>query len=373
MDFNLFDTLTLLKVLSVQDTFTPFWLNFFPAEMTFETEAIMFDIIPRDRRMAPFVAPNVQGRVMKERGSTTRAFKPAYVKPKHVVDPSRAIPRMPGEQLLGTLSLEERYNAIIANNLAMEKTAIMRRWEWMAARAIIDGAVTVSGENYPMQHVDFGRDPSLTITLTGAALWSATTTADPISDLEHARRQVQYASASSITRLIFGLDAWAFFAENPKVQALLNAFNRGSDTDFNTAVAEATPYEYRGVLSGSNGMGRLELYTYSDTYEADDGSGQLLPYLDSGTVIGVGAGVDGMRLFGAIRDRRAGLQALSMFPKMWDEEDPSVTYTMTQSAPLMVPMQPNAAFSMKVCASTTVFPNIFLGYPGNTTNAGFTA
>ncbi|MGD9545035.1 MAG: major capsid protein, partial [Methylocystis sp.] len=45
------------------------------------------------------------------------------------------------------------------------------------------------------------------------------------------------------------------------------------------------------------------------------------------------SGAQGIRTYGAILDRKV-LQALSRFPKVWDEEDPSVTYTMTQSAPL---------------------------------------
>lgn len=369
MDWSVYTTAVLLKVLQVQDTFVPFWLNFFPQEMSFEDEQILFDLVPRDRRMAPFVAPNVQGRVMKERGSTTRAFKPAYVKPKHIVNPARAIPRMPGEALQGTMTRSQRINAIIANNLQQEKISIMRRWEWMAARAVIDGAVTVSGDDYMSKTVNFGRDASLSGILSGAAIWG-TTTANVLDDIEHYRRQVQWASGTSITRLIFGLDAWKAFQNDVEVRALLNAFYRGSATDYNVAVPEGLPFEYRGVLSGGNGIGKLELYTYSDVYEDDNGTGQLVPFLDSGTVIGVGNGLDGMRLYGAIADKRAELAAMPMFPKMWDDDDPSVTYTMTQSAPLMVPFQPNASFTIKVCASTYVFPSIFLGYPGATAGAG---
>ena len=64
--------------------------------------------------------------------------------------------------------------------------------------------------------------------------------------------------------------------------------------------------------------------------------------------MGVGGAINGISCYGAIMDRRAQLQALSMFPKVWDEEDPSVTYSMTQSAPLMVPLRPNNTFRMKV-------------------------
>jgi hypothetical protein len=64
-------------------------------------------------------------------------------------------------------------------------------------------------------------------------------------------------------------------------------------------------------------------------------------------VIGTGGSLNGTRCYGAIRDKRAGLAAMSLFPKMWDQEDPSVTYTMTQSAPLMVPGNPNNSFRLK--------------------------
>jgi hypothetical protein len=65
-------------------------------------------------------------------------------------------------------------------------------------------------------------------------------------------------------------------------------------------------------------------------------------------VVGVAPGTDGVRCFGAIMDIQANMQANDMFPKQWDENDPSVSYTMTQSAPLMVPLRPNTTFKMKV-------------------------
>jgi hypothetical protein len=56
----------------------------------------------------------------------------------------------------------------------------------------------------------------------------------------------------------------------------------------------------------------------------------------------------GVRAFGAILDSKAGLQALPIFAKMWDQEDPSVTFVMSQSAPLMVPRDPNGSLYASV-------------------------
>lgn len=375
MAFDIFDTLTLVDVIRVQQPIDNYWVpvadqggemktainagvnpgqlgvgdpghNLFPREIAFQTETIFFDVVTEHKKLAPFVAPNVQGRVQMDQGYHTKSFKPAYIKIKHAIDPSRAVPRLAGEQPLGTLSLEERYNAIIGENMRLESNAVQRRWDWMGCRAIVDGQVTVEGEDYPSVTVSFGQDPSLQVTNIGAALWTATATADPLADIEAMRRQIFFLSRCPTTRLTFGLDAWAAFVEIPKVYNTLAALWRGSQSDFTRTPTTGTTYEYMGILQGSNGAGRLEMYRYHDYYE--DAAGNTQFFIDPGTVIFTGPGIQGVRCFGAIKDRRAQLQSLSMFPKMWDIEDPSGTYTMTQSAPLMVPAQPNAMGTMKV-------------------------
>ena len=351
-DLGDYDTATLLEVLYApenQPELTGFWLNFFDRTVNSTTQEIRFDSEDlNEYRLAPFVSPNVQGRVMRSRGYKTTSFRPAYVKPKHVVDPARTIPRRAGERLGGSMTLAERYDAIVADNLRRERRMIENRWDWMAARAIIDSSVTVVGEDYPAVTVDFGRDPSLTALLAGPAMWSAST-ATPMKDIETLRQQSFRISKSPVNKLIFGLDAWSAFLDpsHADVQKLLNALMRGTLSDFNQSGAQVgSAYEYQGTISGFQGAGRLDLYTYNDLYE--DSTGALLPMMDQGTVVGLGTVLTGIRCFGAILDKRAGLQALDMFPKQWDEEDPSVSYTMTQSAPLMVPLRPNNSFVLKV-------------------------
>lgn len=350
-----YDTATLMEVIRAPQNapeLNAFWLKFFPRVILSETEKIMFDEIDdNEYRLAPFVAPNVQGRPIRAKGFVTRSFRPAYVKPKHVVDPTRSLSRRAGEALLGGASRNERYEAIIADNLRRERLMIENRWEWMAAQAIITGKVVVVGEDYPSVTVDFLRDSNLTIVNSGATLWTAST-ATPIADIQEARQLAFTLSRAPITTLIFGLHAWAAFLQtnHPDVQALLNVLVRGNESLFNASnLNNGEPYVYQGSLVGTGGIGRLDMYTYANYYEGDiDGVG--IPYLDPGTVVGVGGGIQGARCFGAILDRGAQLQTTDMYSKMWDEEDPSVTYTMTQSAPLMVPMRANNSFSMKVAA-----------------------
>jgi surface antigen len=341
MSLQHYNTMTLMGVLRVQRPLDTYWLNLcFPQQMTFDTESISFDKVVTTRKLAPFVAPTHQGKVQKRNGYTAKSFTPAYVKPKDEVDPSRVLQRMAGEQLMGSLTPEQRWNAAVADRLRLQKEEITRRWEWMGARAVIDGSVTVSGDDYPTTNVDFGRDTDNTFTLSGGALWSAGTGVDRLGVIEAVRRQVQKAAKSAVTRLTFGLDAWAAFTENPAVLDLLSNQKRGSDSNFNVNLGEGQPYEYRGYLSGQ-GTGTLELFTYSDTYETDN-AGTEADFLNSGYVVATSPGIQGVRAFGAIKDRSS-LVATPMFPKMWDNDDPSVTYIMTQSAPLMIPTQPDAS------------------------------
>lgn len=356
-----YDTAVLLEVIS-DPTLAPipgFWLRYFPTTYNSTVEKIMFDEIDiNEYRLAPFVAPHVQGVPMISKGFITRSFKPAYLKPKHVIDPSRALLRTAGETpLLGSLSPGQRFEAALADNLRRERMMIENRWDWMACQAVVTGQVVVKGENYPAVTVDFGRDGGLTSVLSGAALWSATT-ATPIADIQ-AKRDLSFKlSRAPITDLIFGINAWGSFLlpSHGDVQGLLNVLQRGQESAFNVSgINDGGPFQYMGRIQGYGGLGALNLWTYSNWYESlgdgvEDGAdaGVGVPYFDEDTVVGVGGALHGVQAFGAILDRRAGLAALPLFPRQWDADDPSVSYTMTQSAPLMVPMRPNNSFSMKV-------------------------
>lgn len=340
MAFDLFGTAEMLDVLRVTPVESAYFLDgWFTTARQFDTEEVLFDKLRTVRKLAPFVSPVVQGRVMKSRGFETLSFSPAYVKPKHVVDPNRQFTRRAGEVPgLGSSTPGARWNAAVAENLAEERESIRRRENWMAAMAVIYGKVTITGEDYPTRVVDFRRNAGLTRVLVGTARWGEAA-ADPLADISDLRTLSFQESGSPITRVTMGVGAFDLFYEDEKVQKLLKtelgAIPRTSDSTLSALGSPGEPYEFRGILQGANGQGRLEVYTYNEQYE--DENDQTQSIMDTYSVVGTGNNVRGVRCYGAIRDKRAGLQALPLFPKMWDQEDPSLTYTMTQSAPLMVP------------------------------------
>lgn len=350
MSITLYGTTELIIVQQrMPDLPDGFWLNQANRTVTSDREEILFERLDIDnRKLAPFVAPNVQGRVMRSQGFSARTFRPAYVKPKHIVDPTKAIARMYGEPLLGGMTMAQRFDAHVANNVRLEKESIQRRWDWLAARAMIDGQVTIVGDDYPSVTVDFLRDDSLTIQLSGTARWSQTGTASPLEDLEAASDSAFDLGLAPITDLVFGTTAWKNFLKNPEVYQLLNKFFGGSTSDFQrTILVPPSNFQKMGVISGANGSFNLWRYRnwYSDVLS--DGNTVRKEFLNPTEVVGFGSAVDMIRAYGAIMDADANFVAeATIFPKMWKEEDPSVVYTMSQSAPLMVPTNPNNTFRL---------------------------
>lgn len=342
---DMFSTATLLEVSRHIRTITPFWLSFFPRQINFDTEEIFFDRVDQDyRRLAPLVVPNVQGRPLGLGGYDSLSFKPAYVKPKHVVDPNMVIERRAGEGLVGgnTLSLEQRRQAAIAEITRIHDVMLTNRNEWLAARALIDGQVTLSGEDYPSTLVDFRRHSSLSYALTGNARWSEATS-DPMTDLMNARVNANTRSGARVTKFVFGGTAWSYFTARVDLKDLMDRNYGGVVADVQRLRDGYEGQEYMGSISGSQGGGRMELWVDTSKYLDDAGNEQF--FLQQSTVVGV-SNVEGIRCFGAIKDFRAGLRPLEKFPKVYQQEDPSVEYYLTQSAPLMVPKKPNASFKI---------------------------
>ncbi len=343
---TLYDTRTLLGLFEqVEAPSTYFRDLLFPDVVTFTDEFIDFQKIRRGRKLAPLVIPTNQGRPIYTEASQVYSLKPAYLKPKDPVSPSRLLKRRATENLFSqnTLTPAQRYNAIIADIMREHRESIERREEWMAARAVIDGKMTLEGPDYPTVVVDFQRDPSHTVVLTGAQAWNnAGFTGSRMKDIQTWVTRVRRAKFGGPTnRLTVGDAVLEYLLKDADIQKQLDLNTRGTNANLNTGLRSGEYIEYIGKI-GPN----LELWTNSDYYERPDGSTEK--FLGEGDVLLSGPNVMGTRCFGAILDESANFQALPVFPKMWSQQDPSVTYVMNQSAPLPVPVNPNCTLKATV-------------------------
>ena len=344
MAYTPYSTHEMLSVIRNIPAPSNFWMRFFGQQVNSQNQYIDFDTIDRGRRLAPFVAPTVAGKAMKAQGYETRRFAPAYIKPKHVVDPERVIARRAGEEYTGSMSLQARRDAIVSDILTEQRDMINRRWELMAAQAIIDGQVVVEGDDYPTQTISFGRAAGQSVTNSGTDLWTDAAS-KPYQQMEDLSIQTQRASGYAITDWILGANAWAALAEHADTEKLLRTDLANGSASLQMGPGDIPNDGAIVQLKGTVGVG-IRIWTYADIYE--DESGTVQDIMDPNLVIGLNPqGIEGVRCFGAIMDAEAGYQSMSIFPKNWMNNDPSVEYVMSQSAPLMVPKRPNATLKLK--------------------------
>lgn len=298
-------------------------------------EWIDFMKITDTRKLAPLVIPTAQGRPIFSEAANAARFKPAYVKPKDPISPTRVLKRRPGENIFqpNQLTPYQRYLQLLGDILRVHRESIENRLEWLAAEAGLYGKVTLEGPDYPTTIIDFERDPSHTITLAGANLWSSVDA--PIVDMlntwvEKVRRA---PFGGPVTRVTIGKNVVGPFLRNKQVQATRDLLIRGTDGQPGATIRSG---DYSELIFR---IGNLEIWTTSDWYTKPDGT--VGEYMNPNGVFLSGPNINMVECYGAILDLDAQLQAMPVFPKQWKNEDPSATYVMTQSAPLQVPVNPN--------------------------------
>ncbi|MBE7732168.1 major capsid protein [Devosia faecipullorum] len=317
--------------------------RYFTGIVESDKEEIAFDIELHDEQLAPFVAPTVEGKIVRELGFKTDVFTPAYIKQKTPLAPYKSIKRTIGERIGGgEITAQQRQEIRVAYTLTRHQQRITRRLEAMGSEALREGQVTVAGEDYETKVVNFGRDPSLRITLAGAQRWDQAD-ADPIKDLEDWAQRVFDVSGAVVTEVVFGAKAWNAFRNNDKVKALLDIRRADGAGPINIGPATATPTGAQFVGS----LGGFMLFKYAGSYK--DAAGQRHRFVPDNGVMGVDPqNYQGVRYFGAIMDEEAGLKPWAFFPKSWLQPDPSVRMMMTQCAPLLVPGRKDANYYAEV-------------------------
>jgi len=354
LNYSIYDTDTLLGVFRDREAMEPvhtYWLDLcFPQVVTFDDEYVDFSKLTGTRKLAPFVSPLAEGRPIMSRGESLVRVKPAYVKELDAVSASRVLRRWAGNGELGAnvsaMNPRQRYNAAIVAIANEHNKAIRRRWEWMAAQAILNGTVTMEGEDYPATLVDFERDAANTITLGAGARWGDAGV-DILKSIEDMAAIVFSAKGGgAVNRITVGAQAWDAMRRDPDVRKEMDTrFRDTRDNGLNikTGVQLPADIQFGGMVSNN-----IAVYVYRDFYHDSDGNSVQI--MDPRDVVFTSPSVQGVRCFGAIHDKRADFRALPIFPKMWDKENPSATMFLTQSAPLPVPVNPNATLRARVVA-----------------------
>ncbi|WP_435781807.1 major capsid protein [Providencia hangzhouensis] len=346
---NIFDTNVLVQVVPNLKT-SQNWLldKFFPNVVESDAEEVSIDVDVGLRRMAPFVSPLVEGKLVESRKFQTNSFKPAYIKDKRAPDLRKPIKRQIGERIGGQYTAAERAELNLQLEMVDQIDMINRRLEWMASNALVSATVTVTGEGYETKVVNFGRASELTITLSGTDKWplkvdAGKTNTQPSDDIEDWGQRILKNSGATATDIVFTTKSWKAFRLDTTIKdtaitfPVLSPF--GNQINVGTQVQKGAVYKGR--------WGNYDLWLYNDWY-IDPVDNIEKPMIPDGSVIMSGADLMGTRAFGAIIDPAFDYGPLAFAPKSWLEHDPAQRFLMMQSSPLVIPSRVNSALCATV-------------------------
>ncbi|MDD9340305.1 MAG: major capsid protein [Providencia heimbachae] len=346
---NIFDTNVLVQVVPNLMT-SQNWLldKFFPNVVESDTAEISIDVDVGLRRMAPFVSPLVEGKLVESRKFQTNSFTPAYIKDKRAPDLRKPIRRQIGERVGGQYTAAEREMLNLQFELTDQIDMVNRRLEWMAASALVSATVTVTGEGYETKVVDFGRASELTVTLSGSDKWptqidAGKTNTKPTDDIEDWAQRLLKNSGTVATDIVFTTKSWKAFRLDTTIKD--NAITFPALNPFGNQINAGTQIQKGAVYKGR--WGNYDLWLYNDWY-IDPIDKIEKPMIPDGSVIMSGADLMGTRAFGAIIDPAFEYGPMAYAPKSWLENDPAQRFLMMQSSPLVIPSRVNAALCATV-------------------------
>ncbi|MEC5343664.1 major capsid protein [Brenneria populi] len=346
---NIFDTGVLVQVVPNLIT-SQNWLldRFFPNVVTSDTEFVSIDVDVGLRRMAPFCSPLVEGKLVESRRYQTNTFRPAYIKDKRAPDLRKPIKRQIGERIGGEYTAAQREMLNIQFEMEDQIDILNRRLEWMAASAMVSGAVTIAGDGFETTVVDFGRDSALTIALSGSDLWPTSVSAGatntlPSENIEEWQTLVLQKSGAVPTDLVFTNKSWKAFRLDTSIKD--NAITFPALSPFGNQIDAGARIQKGAVYKGR--WGQFDLWVYND-WVIDPVTGVEKPMIPDGSVIMSGADLMGTRAFGAIIDPEFNYGPMAYAPKTWVNPDPAQRFLMMQSSPIVIPSRVNAALCATV-------------------------
>lgn len=349
---DIFNTRTMLE--AVEQMHRPGrWLRdmFFRPDTPSDTESLDIDIVKGGRKMAPFVSPIAEGRIIPGTGFTTQTLKPGYIKPKKVTTAQDLLNRLPGQIVYsGNQTVEDRAQIKLGQDLAELMDTIDRREEWMAASALDLGTITMKIKSETADKtviVDFQMSATHKVTLAGNDLWD-NALSTPLAKLASLAQVARKDSGLSPDVLVLGTDAANAFIGNANVLKYLDL--RAVD------MGEIKPAE---LPAGVTYVGRLrypglfvDVYCYDEWFEHED-TAVLTPMVPVKKAWLCSTRSVNRTQYAVIQDIEAiegGQAAVARFPKSWITKDPAVRWLMVQAAPLPTLKQPDAFMSIQVLA-----------------------
>ncbi len=312
--------------------------RYFPDKEVFTTEEVLVEYKKGNRKMAPFVAPEIDGKLMDREGYSATTYKPALIKPKRALTIDDLSKKGFGEAFYQQLTKEERASKIAIEDLKEMRDAISRRKEWMAAEVLQNNSITMkhySDDNTKckIKKISFyeGTDNPTKWTITTP--WNSSN-AKILEDVRSMVLDLNRNGHSGV-ELLMGSNVSSVLLENEKILRLLD--NRRAD------FGKFEPQEIFDEVTlfadlNCNGK-RVKFIEYSASYEDEDGT--MKPFIDPDSIIVIAPDL-GMTRYGAITQIDYGQTEFKTYAEkevpLFAIKDQTRSQIL-QSAPLLMPKQ----------------------------------
>lgn len=300
-----------------------------------DTSKVDQDFYNATKKLSPVVDRMAGGKVVSKTSWNNYQFQTPYCAPVFNLDSELLEKRMPGESVVGGMSITEREDAWKAKKIAEGKAMAFRRVEWMGATLLSTGKYTIEGEGYT-DEIDIGHTQNET--LAAGVKWN-TAGGDPLADLERWQATCLANGGVLPNICVMGTAAAGAFRSNDKVMAAMDTRN------YELGKLEPTVLPAGAVRLGYIGLLDLTVYVHGGQYESD--AGVMTPYIAADRVVLFpGADRNSAHLvYGAVRDVELEQWFMvDVYPRYVKDVKANSAYLEVISRPLVVFVETEAFY-----------------------------
>lgn len=323
--------------------------RYFPDGVNFATDEVLVEYKDGNQKLAPFVAPEVGGKVVKRDGYEARAFKPAFIAPKRVLTADVLKQKGFGEALYSDMTPAERALAITADDMKEMEEMIVRREEEMSAQVLQNNALSMkhytdNNDLLEIKNIAFFTESANPAIYTPSVNWTEAG-ADILADCAAMALSLKKRGLAA-TDVLLGSGAADAVLNNEKILKLLDIKN------YNIGSIDPTEGFDEAIFLGTlNCKGhKLNFIQYTGTYETEEG--EVKDYIDPKAVIVTAPGC-GQTNYGAITQIDYGSDDFTTHVQkrvpLYDVKDQARTIAL-RTAPLVQPKNKNPYIKAVVIA-----------------------
>lgn len=338
--------------------------DYFPNTFLATDEYIDFEKIPvRGRKLAPYVMPKGRGLSVYSDRQIAYRFKPANVVVEEAIDDEKGLTFEAGidaSMIHTDLQLTDpmvRRNLLKAQMTAEAVLSVERRWEQQRAEALRTGKLSItylSGESFLL---DFQRDAGHTEVLTSGSRFgdSGVSVMDTIQRIIDTMNDATFGGVP--VKIVMGGLVWKAIRKDAELIAAMDAYRPYGNINIERGLISSGPdggkvYKVGTIGVGGEGGQTIDLWVNNETYDVN---GSQVRYIGANEMLFLStpSAIMGYRCFGRILDLDAKFQAIPIFPKNFVTGERVKTENLSfESAPLHVPVSPNATYLLTPVAAS---------------------